>query len=283
MIGLTLNEFARGGAIVGMLVGGGCAEDGWSGDSATGGRATTGASGSDASQVSTTATVTATGAGPAGDETGGPQDADEGSDASGTDGDATGIDGSGSGDDGGSGSDGASMPGEPCLDNDDCVRIDDCCTCAGASADAPAPRCNRACEATACEVAGLPDHAVECRFGTCELVDVECNLALVLCDLAPPECAVGMLPSVVAGCWSGACVTPEACDYVPDCGWCSEREVCVPQYTQIGRWSICEPIDPGCGEAEPTCACMGDAVCQAPYECVPDEIQPFGCSCLACG
>lgn len=176
------------------------------------------------------------------------------------------------------------MLGEACESDEDCVLVDTCCDCTGEHVDdAPAleDSCQKLCAQSSCDAAGLSGQAVECRFGTCQLADVECNQALVLCDEEAPDCPDGSLPSISDGCWTNNCVPPEACDVVPDCTWCEEGETCVQTATQLGQWSSCEPVDPSCVDEEPTCACMGNEICTNPFMC-SEGLDGLDCFCPVC-
>ncbi len=210
---------------------------------------------------------------------GGTAGRDDGTDVDSTDTDGTESDGS-SGD---SGADtGTPESSMECMSDEDCVLVDTCCACTGAHADDEPATCDDDCEASQCTQAGLSEHPVQCNFGTCQLADVECNDTFVVCDEAPPKCPEGLLPSIVEGCYTGLCVPPEACDFVPDCTWCGDAETCIVQATQIGPWFICEPVDPSCEGGVPSCECMGNAVCQDPYVC-SEGMGDIGCGCPVCG
>ena len=173
--------------------------------------------------------------------------------------------------------------GGACESDADCVLVEDCCSCTAVHVDDDVAECDIDCKASVCETSGIPMHPVECRFGTCQLADVDCNQDLVLCDLPTPKCPDGQLPSVEDDCFTGNCVPVEACNTVPDCSWCGPGETCVGTATQIGLFSSCEPIDPSC-DGMPTCACMGE-VCTNPFMCGedPGEEDPLGCFCPVCG
>lgn len=296
--GMGATSGVRPGAFViglGLLATAACSDDGslFATPEGSTGEVGVGSTGGTTGTISTSATVTATGTGgdPSGaDSSGG--DSTGFADTGGLTAATTGTPGSDEGttasaDDegtlGGSDSDGTGGSlGLTCTSNDDCVLFDDCCSCTAHHVDDPMDGCPVDCEVSACEAAGLPQHPVECRFGTCQLADIDCNDDLVVCDENPPDCPEGALPSAAAGCWTGQCVPPQACDVVPDCSWCADDETCVQQATQIGLWSSCEPIDPSC-DGSPSCACMGDAICQNPYECSEAVGSgEIGCVCPVC-
>lgn len=173
------------------------------------------------------------------------------------------------------------VPGTTCESVEDCVVVDDCCTCAAQHVDDPVPDCDiLACFQSTCSAQGVPGIGVQCVFGSCEFVPVDCNAALVTCEEPPPPCPEDTLPSVVDGCW-GTCVPSEACDFVPDCSWCPGDETCVTQGTQLGLFYSCVPVDPSCdGTAD--CDCMG-SVCQNPFMCTDENAGELTCVCPVCG
>lgn len=188
---------------------------------------------------------------------------------------------------GGPGSAGPTTDGESstlCEGDDDCLLVNDCCSCAAIHVDDPMPPCDlQECFAPTCDANGMIDPQVWCRFGTCEFVPLSCSPFLVACDEAPPECGEGTVPSVVESCW-GPCVPASACDVVPSCDDCPDGEACIETSTQLGWTFSCEPIDPSC-DGTPDCTCMG-VVCEDPFECVPAgeaNGAALGCGCPTCG
>ncbi len=266
-------SFRKLGSLV-LTWGVGCSDDGVptaasAGDeTSTGGTSSglaDGSGGSVSTASATTDPTTATSSG-----TGSPTDggmADEGSDTSAADTET------------GDGTGGESMT---CEGPADCVIFDDCCTCMAAHAgDRPPPCPVRECDQSACDAAGLGNIGAECQSGVCQFEEVDCNQLSVVCDGIPPECPDGYLPSVEGGCWTHACVPAEACNYVPDCGWCGDQ-ACVEVTTQLGPLYACEPIPAPCGGV-PTCACMPDVCDTLPFDtCTDDGQGGIGCSCPAC-
>jgi hypothetical protein len=174
------------------------------------------------------------------------------------------------------------VPSMACESDEDCVLVDDCCTCAAVHVDDVQPECPMDCEVSSCTANNIPDITVECRFGSCEFVPLDCNPLLVVCDQAPPECPDGQLPSVVDGCW-GPCISTNACDVVGSCDDCRDDEACVQWATEVAPYFVCEPIDPSC-EGAPDCTCM-PGVCEDPFECAAPggNGADLGCGCKVCG
>jgi hypothetical protein len=170
-----------------------------------------------------------------------------------------------------------------CESNEDCVVVNDCCSCTATHMDDPLPQCRiEACRAPICDVSGIPDIGAVCALGQCRLEELACNQALVSCDAPTPGCEDGFLPEVADGCWTGNCVPTEACDVVPDCSYCQADDTCVELQTQLGNVYECTPTPESCG-GEPDCACIGE-VCEEPFQCA-DEVASAGdisCVCLAC-
>ena len=212
--------------------------------------------------------------------TGGTQAETTGSGSSGETTEST-SSGSGSGSESSSESTGDPIPGNACDSDDDCVLVDDCCTCQAMHVDDPTPECDiEACFQSTCSAQNIPGIDVQCSFGSCEFVPFECNPVFVACDELPPDCPDGTLPSVVKGCW-GSCVPSEACDFVPDCGYCPGDETCVSMETQLGPFYFCVPVDPSC-DGMPDCDCMG-TVCEDPFMCGDEDDGNLSCFCPVCG
>lgn len=202
-----------------------------------------------------------------------------------TTGDASSDDGSsdGSSSDGGS-TDTGPDPADECVVDDDCVLVNDCCTCAAIPATEPPPDCDIvACLIPTCQSEGIPSAEAVCEFGSCEIASVECNPSFVSCDQDPPDCADGFYPAVDldAGCWTGTCVEAEVCETVPSCDDCPADETCVEYSTQLGPQYHCSPIPDAC-DGTPSCACMSDA-CEAPFDSCGDGPSGISCSCPVCG
>lgn len=206
-----------------------------------------------------------------------------------TDGTSGGV-GSTSGDTEGStgGSSSSSTGGttEPeCVMDEDCMLVDDCCTCDAIAVGDEAPKCDiMSCLVSTCTSLGLDMPAVQCNFGTCEVEEVSCDPFLVTCDEKPPVCPEGQAPRVVDGCYAG-CIPVEFCDVVPGCESCGEDEACIESTTQVGPSFTCVPIPPSC-DGMPSCDCLGEA-CEAPFDTCNAGIEPksgseLSCSCPAC-
>jgi len=170
-----------------------------------------------------------------------------------------------------------------CIDETQCMLIDDCCTCAAVHVDGPVEECELDCKTTMCESLGIPDIGVVCDpEGACMLEPRNCADGVVSCDMATPRCPEGTLPEVTeqGDCWTGACIPVEACDGVPSCEWCGEDEVCVEELTQLGSLFSCQPRPDDCGGV-PTCACVPEA-CEEPFGLCGEAEDHITCSCPVC-
>lgn len=167
-----------------------------------------------------------------------------------------------------------------CIMDEDCMLVDDCCTCGAIPVGDEAPACEiMECLVSTCTSIGLQIPAVECNFGTCEVEEVSCDPITVTCDDLPPKCPEGQAPRVVDGCWSG-CIPIEFCDVVPGCDSCSEDEACIEAATPIGPSFTCVPMPPSC-EGMPSCDCLGEA-CEEPFTGCEDGIDPKSGAELTC-
>lgn len=184
---------------------------------------------------------------------------------------------------GGSTGDGTTTGGmtEPeCVMDEDCMLVDDCCSCDAIPVGEMAPECDiKACLINTCASLGLDTPQVACNFGTCEVVEVSCDPALVTCDEPAPKCPAGSAPRVVDGCWGG-CIPVEYCDVVPSCDACGDDEACIENQAQVGVSLTCVPMPPSCGGA-PSCDCLADA-CETPFDTCIDGIDPKSGAELAC-
>lgn len=172
-----------------------------------------------------------------------------------------------------------------CEVDEDCVVVNDCCSCTAVHMDDEPPECDiPECFAPICDTTALEEVDAVCVFGTCQLEETTCEQSLVACDEPPPNCEDGFLPSVDGDCWSGGCVPVEACDYVPDCTYCDDDETCVERVTQLGPFYSCEPVAPDCAGV-PACDCMPDVCGGDPFECVDggDPGEELSCICPTCG
>lgn len=161
-----------------------------------------------------------------------------------------------------------------CFDAETCTLFDTCCDCTVlAPGEAGVDSCpNVDCAQGWCEANGV--NQVQCSFGTCTLVKASCNPAQVVCDALPPLCEPPGLPSIVDGCWTGQCIPPQLCDWVPSCDLCLDSEVCVTVQTgPNGRESTrsCVQVPSVCG-ATADCDC-GWVLCEGLGDCVdgPDN------------
>jgi hypothetical protein len=172
-------------------------------------------------------------------------------------------------------------PAAPCVEDDDCIVIDDCCRCAVVPA-ADAPTCDEPpCIQSRCNDLGFTPQA-QCELGSCEPVPVPCDPGGVTCDSVPPSCQAGFFPGVdpEANCWTGGCVPADACDVVPDCADCPEGEACVQYDTMFGPDLHCAPIPAAC-DGTPSCACMSEA-CVEPFGSCGDGPDGMRCACEGC-
>jgi len=174
-------------------------------------------------------------------------------------------------------------PPMACEMADQCVLVDDCCSCTAIHVDDVPPACDMDCEQTACSALGIPDIGVVCEDGLCGLEPRDCS-GLVACDSLPPACPEGTLPEVGPGgnnCWTGACIPVEACDPLPGCEYCGEGEACVETITQQGTTYGCRALPEECmGTA--TCECMPADTCEMPFDVCADADGVISCSCPMC-
>jgi hypothetical protein len=168
-----------------------------------------------------------------------------------------------------------------CTTDDDCVLVEDCCTCGAIVLGRDAPECAQPeCDQTACMAAGLRSPGVHCELGFCMLDEtVECNPAGILCDSTPPQCEEGLVPSVGGDCWTGNCVPIDACRSLGSCEGCPADRTCVELQAFTSTFE-CSPIPAGCN-GTPSCACMGE-VCEAPYTSCNDFRGGLICGCPTC-
>jgi eight-cysteine-cluster-containing protein len=167
---------------------------------------------------------------------------------------------------------------------------------------------------TTCEVVPMPDGACGCvagecqwfvdscnggcpdadRDGLCDADDGECNADgnPALCDRVPPPCRVGTVPEVANGCYTGACVTWEACGggVIDACGLPPDAGPCD---AAIRRWfhnpetGACDVfVYGGCGgnannfESLDACEAACGGVAPPPAMCSPVREGEYG-FCLA--
>jgi hypothetical protein len=168
------------------------------------------------------------------------------------------------------------------VSDEDCVLVNDCCTCDAALAvDAPG-MCEMACDQPLCDEFAI-DAAI-CVAGLCVPEKAGCDESQITCDALTPMCPPNYVPGVTEDgtCWTGGCVPINLCDVAPSCASCDEFEgwFCATDVTQLGLKPHCEPIPPGC-EGEVTCACAG-AFCVEPFDTCGDELEGLSCTCPVC-
>jgi hypothetical protein len=185
--------------------------------------------------------------------------------------------------------DGTTGGGEviPCETDKDCTLADGCCECNPIGPGETPKECDIQCIQSVCASFGLENTPVECRFGRCTFAKVQCNPLGVDCDAPMPDCSPGQVPRVEdtneGKCWKG-CVPAEACDWVPDCTYCSQTtQVCVGKL-QKGAYHVCEPKPVDCGdETDIDCGC-GEQICEAsePHVLCHDAQDDIDCECPNC-
>ncbi len=170
------------------------------------------------------------------------------------------------------GGDGASEPvaggsaGDPpsadieCQEASDCTLVNNCCECNVLASGESAKECDPgiACDDSFCSANGFGEIQARCFAGKCSL-GMDCNQVHAACDVFPPQCTGGTIPSVVGSCW-GPCVEPKDCLDIGDCDGCNpETSACVINHVLqqsvqcVKTWEACDGL--------PTCECMGDQLC----------------------
>lgn len=178
--------------------------------------------------------------------------------------------------------------GSTCEQDSDCELYTDCCSCDVQAKGETPPACGiMECLIDVCSTLDVGTEAPVCRFGRCTFAKISCNPLGVQCDVAPPVCPPGQLPSVTEACWSGQCAPIEACDWVPDCETCNtdteDPLVCIFK-GQKGAYHVCEPKPVGCGDVpEIDCAC-GAEICEGspPHLKCIDQVPGIVCDCEFC-
>jgi hypothetical protein len=99
--------------------------------------------------------------------------------------------------------------GSECAVDDDCRLVSDCCRCVAAPKGVTLDVCYASCAQTMCIADGVTGSEKVCVNGRCVL-DRSCDRNQVTCDLAPPECEPGMIPSVEGSCY-GPCIASTEC------------------------------------------------------------------------
>ena len=185
----------------------------------------------------------------------------------------------------GAGASGGSDPFDnspECSVSTDCTVVNNCCNCQGIAVTEPPPICDDSnCKASVCELFGLPKPPGGCSVGQC-VAGFDCDTSKVLCESLPPPCGPDETISVDGICW-GPCVPSAECAFVSGCDACTKgSQVCVTESTQLGTFAHCVDIPSDC-QGQANCACMGGAVCVAPFDtCADNDAGKIACSCPTC-
>jgi hypothetical protein len=99
--------------------------------------------------------------------------------------------------------------GSECAVDDDCRLVSDCCRCVAAPKGVTLDVCYASCAQTMCIADGVTGSEKVCVNGRCVL-DRSCDRTQVSCDMVPPECEPGMIPSVEGSCY-GPCIASTEC------------------------------------------------------------------------
>lgn len=171
------------------------------------------------------------------------------------DGDPTGDgdgDPTGDGDaDTGDGDGDADLPPE-CESTDQCVLVNDCCTCDVVEAGEEPPCDVTECLLPTCEANGFTPE-VACFVGTCVPAPVDCDTSSITCEIVPPPPCEGGLVRSVAGMCYGPCVHPNLCEELPTGCACGEGYACMTH--QASSSTRCIPLPPACNGTA-SCDCM---------------------------
>jgi hypothetical protein len=177
----------------------------------------------------------------------------------------------------------------PCVTDQDCTLVENCCDCESLNPGETAPECGmRECRQTECSAIGLVKPAVECRLGRCMFKKDTCNPFGVSCDAPQPQCGPGSLPSVEetnqGKCWTGSCVPAEVCDWVPDCSYCDDPELVCVGKLQKGAYKVCEAKPFECSDEDNLDCTCGQQVCDAspPHTVCSDSPDGINCECPFC-
>jgi hypothetical protein len=260
--GSTVKEQSNGGS-----AGGGAGGSAGGAGGSAGGAGTTGA-GATAGSGASAGSVGAAGNGGASGTSG--TSGANGSAGTGATGGAAGASGSG----GASGTGGS--PGAQCRDGGQCRLFSDCCYCVALGPDQPDPTdCPATCKVDSCTALRVNSGNMSCVAGQCS-AGINCG-GTVTCRSAPPVCEPGHVPSIVDNCW-GPCVPGTQCANVRDCTQCvAPGQTCV-----TGHINVCVRIPERCRN-NPSCACMGETVCEPPATCIDRSgIPGMACSCPTC-
>jgi hypothetical protein len=128
----------------------------------------------------------------------------------------------------------------PCVRDDDCRLVNDCCSCLAVAKGESAPACDAkiACVLATCPVNTGIDR-VRCAGGRCVL-GFECDTKSVACRRLAPVCPKGQVPRIVDKCY-GPCVDARQCRYVTGCDSCARGDTCVPGSKEPGAPFHCVP------------------------------------------
>ena len=184
----------------------------------------------------------------------------------------------------GSSSGGPPLGGGPCVNNQDCYLVSDCCSCLGVANGQAAPGCDLPeCFGPRCEAEGFNGvEAASCSAGQC-VAGFDCDIAKVGCDEPQPECDPGLSPTVIDGCW-GPCLPVSQCASVSSCEQCDQSsQLCVKDSGEEYTAYHCVNLPDECKD-DRSCACMGKSVCVGDFdECVDDPVENrLTCSCSLC-
>ncbi|MCK9522260.1 MAG: hypothetical protein M0R76_04340 [Proteobacteria bacterium] len=104
--------------------------------------------------------------------------------------------------------------GDQCTVDADCQLASDCCGCSALPVDEDIISCLMYCEEEdkPCALLGVPsDKPVLCSRGNCVL-NINCDLSQVLCNMIPPECSEGWVLTVQGMCY-GPCIPKDQCPH----------------------------------------------------------------------
>ena len=182
-----------------------------------------------------------------------------------------------------SGSGGIGGAAGPCTTADDCKLVNNCCDCLAIPKSQKDPACGmQTCFAPACEPLGIEPKDVTCFGGACTL-GANCDTSTVSCEITPPVCGPGQVPSVdQSGTCYGPCIDATQCASIPSCADCdgpNQQCISMDAFTMTKR---CITVPPKC-ENDRTCACLGPIVCIDPFNaCSDNKPGEISCGCPAC-
>jgi hypothetical protein len=169
-------------------------------------------------------------------------------------------------------------PGAPCTTANDCKLMNDCCTCDVYAAAANPPACNSPCKQPLCDSMGISSDDVACVAGRC-VFSLSCDVRRVACEMTPPHCDPGTVPSVKGACY-GPCLPVGRCSSVSSCNECESAGLACARLQAIGEPSYhCVLTARGCG-TDSTCECMG--VCTGSNVCSAASSGDLTCVCPFC-